>query len=122
MSKSRTVMGGLVMLAMVAAVLFRVPRAWAAPLHQAAAPNEAVEIIEAQEGIDEPDGQNNDVELNEGQEGVEEQEGQNGEVDELNEGQEGVDEQEGQNGDFEDDTQGGVDEPDGQSSLLMLVA
>ncbi len=97
--------------------LSRAPAAWAAGRAQTEVDlNEATESIEAQQGVDEPDGPNNDAQLNEAQEGIDELEGQNNDS-QVNEGQEGVDEQEGQNNDSQlDDGQDGVDEADGQNS------
>jgi hypothetical protein len=104
------------------AMFFATPRAWAAGMAQVETElNEAIESVEAQEGLDEPDGQTNDSLVNEAQEGVDELEGPNndGEFQLALEGQEGVDELEGPNNDGEFqlilEGQEGVDEPDGQN-------
>ncbi len=94
--------------------LFRAPSALAAPAHQTSGTDEAGESVEAQEGIDELDGQNHDAQVDEAEEGIDELDGQNDD-EELNEGQEDVEEQEGQDGDSQsDEDQVGENEVDGQ--------
>jgi hypothetical protein len=115
-SQGRHLLLALMIAVVTAALFMKVPRALAGNLAQTSTGlNEAVESVEAQEGIDELEGQNNDSQLSEGQEGVDELEGQNNDS-QLSESQQGIDQPDGANGSSQaDEGQQGSGQADGQN-------